>query len=70
MWTVATRWRAREESFAFSTRVLLTIPSDQGGAGPVVQISSENEMNGNVIQITDNSGGLGATRAKSSRRST
>lgn len=56
MWTVATRWRAREESFAFSTRVLLTIAGDQGGAGPVVQISSENEMNGNVIQITDNSG--------------
>jgi hypothetical protein len=56
MWSVATRWRAREESFAFSTRVLLNIAGDQGGAGPVVQISSENEMNGNVIQITDNSG--------------
>lgn len=56
MWSVATRWRARQENFAFSTRVLLTIPSETSGAGPVVQISSENEMNGNVIQITDNSG--------------
>jgi hypothetical protein len=56
MWTVATRWRAREESFAFSTRVLLTIAGDHDSSGPVVQISSENEMNGNVIQITDNSG--------------
>lgn len=64
MWTVATRWRAREESFAFSTRVLLTIPSDQSGAGPVVQISSENEMNGNVIQITDNSGRSGRDEGK------
>ena len=56
MWTVATRWRTREENFAFSTRVLLTIADDHDDAGPVVQISSENEMNGNVIQITDNSG--------------
>lgn len=44
MWTVATRWRARQEDFAFSTRVLLNIASDKGSAGPVVQISSENEM--------------------------
>jgi len=64
MWTVATRWRAREENFAFSTRVLLTIPSDQAGTGPVVQISSENEMNGNVIQITDNSGRGGRDEGK------
>lgn len=55
MWTVATRWRARQEDFAFSTRVLLTIAGDKDAAGPVVQISSENEMNGNVIQITDHS---------------
>ncbi len=54
MWTVATRWRARQEDFAFSTRVLLNIASEKAAAGPVVQISSENEMNGNVIQITDN----------------
>jgi hypothetical protein len=56
MWTVATRWRARQEDFAFSTRVLLTIADEKSAAGAVVQISSENEMNGNVIQITDNSG--------------
>jgi len=56
MWTVATRWRARQEDFAFSTRVLLTIADEKSRTGAVVQISSENEMNGNVIQITDNSG--------------
>lgn len=56
MWTVATRWRARQEDFAFSTRVLLNVAGERDSAGPVVQISSENEMNGNVIQITDNSG--------------
>jgi len=56
MWTVATRWRARQEDFAFSTRVLLTIADERSRTGAVVQISSENEMNGNVIQITDNSG--------------
>lgn len=55
MWTVATRWRARQEDFAFSTRVLLNIAGEKDSAGPVVQISSENEMNGNVIQITDHS---------------
>ncbi|WP_375398596.1 FHA domain-containing protein [uncultured Sphingomonas sp.] len=55
MWSVATRWRARQENFAFSSRVLLTIAGEsEHAAGPVVQISSENEMNGNVIQITDN----------------
>jgi len=59
MWTVATRWRARQEDFAFSTRVLLTIADEKSQAGAVVQISSENEMNGNVIQITD-TGGRGA----------
>lgn len=56
MWSVATRWRARAEHFAFSTRVLLSIAAEHQAGGPVVQISSENEMNGNVIQITDSSG--------------
>ncbi|MEO5938005.1 MAG: FHA domain-containing protein [Sphingomonas sp.] len=54
MWTVATRWRSRQENFAFSSRVLLNIAGESSGAPAVVQISSENEMNGNVIQITDN----------------
>ena len=55
MWTVATRWRSRQENFAFSSRVLLNVAGESAGsAGPVVQISSENAMNGNVIQITDN----------------
>jgi hypothetical protein len=55
MWSVATRWRARQENYAFSSRVLLNIAGEsEAHGGPVVQISSENEMNGNVIQITDN----------------
>ncbi|WP_419808617.1 FHA domain-containing protein [Sphingomonas sp.] len=64
MWAVATRWRSREENFAFSTRVLLNIAGDKDEKGPVVQISSENEMNGNVIQITDNSGRTGKDDGK------
>lgn len=60
MWSVATRWRTREENFVFSTRVLLTIAGERDEAGPNIRISSENEMNGNVIQITDNSARAGS----------
>ncbi len=51
MWAVSTRWRTREEKFAFSTRVLLHIADDKDSHGTTIQISSENQMNGNVIQI-------------------
>lgn len=51
MWSIATRWKMREENFVFSTRVLLTIGDDKDRAGSTIQISSENQMNGNIIQI-------------------
>lgn len=51
MWSIATRWKMREENFVFSTRVLLTIGDDSDKAGSTIQISSENQMNGNIIQI-------------------
>ncbi|MEM8724454.1 MAG: FHA domain-containing protein [Pseudomonadota bacterium] len=57
MFAVATRYKQREERFAFSTRVILTVKDESNAAGPTIQISSENEMNGNVIQIHDLSSG-------------
>jgi hypothetical protein len=51
MWSIATRWKMREENFVFSTRVLLTIGDDSDKSGSTIQISSENQMNGNIIQI-------------------
>ncbi len=57
MFAVATRFKQREERFAFSTRVLLTIQGESSSVGPTIQISSENEMNGNVIQIQDSNSG-------------
>ncbi|QUL36756.1 FHA domain-containing protein [Erythrobacter sp. JK5] len=57
MFAVATRYKQREERFAFSTRVLLTVQGESSSSGPTIQISSENEMNGNVIQIHDNTAG-------------
>ncbi len=57
MFAVSTRYKQREERFAFSTRVLLTVQGESSSSGPTIQISSENEMNGNVIQIHDNTAG-------------
>lgn len=51
MFTVATQWRTRQEHFAFSTRLLLDIPAESHESGPTIQISSENQMNGNIIQL-------------------
>lgn len=53
MCEVATQWLTREEHFAFSTRVLLEVADKSADAGTTIQISSENQMNGNVIQITN-----------------
>jgi len=53
MWEVATQWLTREEHFVFSATVLLEIPEKIVEAGATIQISSENQMNGNVIQITN-----------------
>jgi FHA domain len=51
IFAVATRWRSREERFVFSTNVRLTIADEKEAAGAQIHISSENQMNGNVIQI-------------------
>ena len=51
MFAVATQWRTRQEHFAFSTRLLLDIPAENQDSGPTIQISSENQMNGNIIQL-------------------
>ncbi len=60
MVTVATRWRWREEGWAFATYVLLTIDDDsEKGAGPVVQISGENIGHGNLINISGQVGAEG-----------
>ena len=58
MVTVSTRWRWRQESWAFATSVLLTVNDDDGKAGgPVVQISGENIGHGNLINISGQVGG-------------
>ncbi|MXO91963.1 FHA domain-containing protein [Pontixanthobacter aquaemixtae] len=64
MFAVATRYKQREERFAFSSRILLTVQGEGSQAGPTIQISSENEMNGNVIQIHDNTSGDGSGSGK------
>jgi hypothetical protein len=58
MVSVATRWRWRQEDWAFATSVLLTVNDDDGKAGgPVVQISGENIGHGNLINISGQVGG-------------
>lgn len=52
MVTVSTRWRWREESWAFATSVLLSIDDGDKASGPVVQISGENIGHGNLINIS------------------
>lgn len=53
MFAVATRWRTREECYAFSTRVRLDIAGEKDNAGPTIQITSDNQMNGNIFQFKD-----------------
>ncbi len=58
MVAVATRWRWREENWAFATSVLLAVHDDDDKAGgPVVQISGENIGHGNLINISGLVGG-------------
>jgi hypothetical protein len=58
MVTVATRWRWRQENWAFATSVLLSVKDDDDKAGgPVVQISGENIGHGNLINISGQVGG-------------
>lgn len=53
MFAVATRWRTREECYAFSTQVRLDVAGDRSESGPTVQITSENQVAGNIIQFKE-----------------
>jgi hypothetical protein len=58
MVTVSSRWRWRQEGWAFATYVLLTVEDDgDKSSGPVVQISGENIGHGNLINISGQVGG-------------
>lgn len=69
MITVSTRWRWRQESWAFATWVMLKVDDvdDDKAGGPVVQISGENIGHGNLINI---SGQVGAGERGEDRRTT
>lgn len=51
MIAVSSRWRWRQESFAFATSLRLTIESNVGDTGPVVNIGGESAGHGNVVFI-------------------
>lgn len=53
MFAVSTQWRTRQEQFAFSTRVQLEIPAEARDSAPTIEISSKNQMNGNIIQLQE-----------------
>lgn len=48
---MASRWKWREECFAFSTSLQLTVDEDSSGTGPVVNIGGESAGHGNVVYI-------------------
>ena len=50
--SVATRWRWREECFAFSTSLQLTVDEEGSDKGPVVNIGGESAGHGNVVYIS------------------
>lgn len=62
MFAVATQWRTRQEQFAFSARVQLEIPQEIQAEAPTIQISSQNQMNGNVIKVEMPDGARNSTR--------
>ncbi len=52
MWEVATQWKAREEHFAFSSTLILTVPAASAEQNITnIHITAENQQ-GNVNQIT------------------
>ncbi|MEM6908640.1 MAG: FHA domain-containing protein [Pseudomonadota bacterium] len=62
LWTVGTRWKTREEQFAYSTSVFLEVPDTQHQPNSNIQINGENQQ-GNVIQIkVPDGGGAGIER--------
>lgn len=52
---MANRWRWREESFAFSTSLRLTVDENNSESGPVVNIGGERAGHGNVVYISGQS---------------
>ncbi|QFT78690.1 FHA domain-containing protein [Erythrobacter sp. THAF29] len=63
MWAVTTQWRTREEHYAFSTRLLIEIAEASSDQPANIQISSQNQMNGTIIQIDPHGkGGSGSER--------
>lgn len=51
---VSSRWRWREEKYAFSTALRLTIESEASEAGPSVTIGGDSAGHGNTVYITGN----------------
>ena len=49
---VATRWRWRQECYAFSTNFALEVEGEAGKAGPVVNIGGESAGHGNTVYIS------------------
>lgn len=52
---VSSRWRWREERFAFATHLNLEIEADQSDTGPVVNIGGESAGHGNTVYIAGQS---------------
>lgn len=49
---VSSRWRWRQESFAFATTLRLNIEGDKADAGPVVNIGGKTAGHGNIVYIS------------------
>jgi hypothetical protein len=49
---LASRWRWREERFAFEATLRLNIEADKSGNGPVVNLGKESAGHGNVVYIS------------------
>lgn len=52
---LANRWRWREERFAFSTSLRMTVDETKSDTGPVVNIGGETAGHGNVVYISGQS---------------
>ena len=52
MIAVSSRWRWRQETYAFATSLRLTIENKEGDKAPVVNIGGESAGHGNVVYIS------------------
>ena len=55
MIAVASRWRWREEQYAFTTKISLEIEGEKAESGPVVNIGGESAGHGNTVYIAGQS---------------